>query len=158
MEAKEPIRGQRGLTLVEVIVAAAILSTTGLALAASIAQSHGLVHLPREEVIARNAIRSLLAEMAAAPFDLVAQAYHGTGFHVSPLRATRDDPDGFPGEIHFDYGADGDRSYYTVTVRVQWGSHRDPRVVESVSYLSNIRGDTGTPVPLEEIRNGGGSR
>lgn len=141
----------RGITLVEVIIGAAILSIAGLALAASIAQSRGLVHMPREEVVARNAVRSLLAEMAAVPFDVVARDYHGLGFAVSPLSAARDDLDGLPGEVRFDYGPGDDRSYYTVTVRVRWGSHRDPRVVESVSYLSNVRGDTGTPVPLEEL-------
>lgn len=141
----------QGFTLVEVVIAAAILTIAGLALAASVAQGHSLSHAPREYAAARNAIRSCLAEIAARPFDEIAQSFHGRGFAVDPLRAVRDDPDGLPGEIEFAYGPDNDRSFYTVTVRVRWAGLRGDRMIESVSYIANVRGDTGTPVPLEDI-------
>jgi type II secretory pathway pseudopilin PulG len=140
-----------GFTLVEIVIAAAILTIAGLALAAAVAQGHDLSQVPREEAAARNAIRSCLAEIAARRFDQVAQSYHGRGFPVESLRAVRTDPDGLPGEIEIAYGPGDDRSFYTVTVRVRWAGLHGERVIETVSYLANVRGDTGTPVPLEEI-------
>jgi prepilin-type N-terminal cleavage/methylation domain-containing protein len=142
---------RRGFTLLEVLVGSGVLAITGLALAASLAQGHELAQSPREETLARNAIRSVLAELGAARFGDVARAFHGMGFGCPPLRPQRGDPDGLPGEIRFEYGPGGDRSCYTVTVRVRWEGRRGPRVVETVAYLSNVRCDTGEPVPLEEI-------
>jgi prepilin-type N-terminal cleavage/methylation domain-containing protein len=146
----------RGFSLLEVMIACAILAIAGLALAASLAHGQELSHAPREEAIAGSAIRSVLAEMAGAPFSEVANGYHRRWFPVPPLRAPRDDPDGFPGEIEIAYGPVGDQSFYAVTVRVRWDGIKGVRVLESVSYLSNVRGDTGTPVPLESVEPGGG--
>ena len=145
----------RGFTLVEVLIGAAILAIAALSLAALLAHGPGLAQTPREETVARNAIRSMLAELAAARFDTVARDYHRAGFRCAPLRALPDDPDGAPGEIHFDYGPGGNRAVYTVTLRVRWSSRLGPREVESVAYLANIRGDTGLPVPLEELAEPG---
>jgi prepilin-type N-terminal cleavage/methylation domain-containing protein len=144
-----------GFTLVEVLVAAVILAVSGLALAASLAQSPHLISSQREEAAARGAVRSLLAEIASSPFHEIAIRYHGRGFAVPPLRAAHGDADGVPGEVRLEYGPDDDRSFYTVFVRIRWEGGRGVRQIESVTYLSNVRGDTGTAVPLEEIELGG---
>lgn len=151
-----PARGRpEGFSLVEVLIAGAILAIGGMALAASLAQGQNLSRTPREDAVASGAIRSVLAEIAGAPFHEVAAGYHRRGFAVPPLHAVEGDPDGLPGEVELAYGPDGDRSFYEVTVRVRWEGTRAACSVESVSYLSNVRGDAGVPVPLEDVEPGG---
>ena len=127
-----------GFTLVEVLVAAVILAVSGLALAASLAQSPHLISSQREEAAARGAVRSLLAEIASSPFHEIAIRYHGRGFAVPPLRAAHGDADGVPGEVRLEYGPDDDRSFYTVFVRIRWEGGRGVRQIESVTYLSIV--------------------
>ncbi|MEE8104875.1 MAG: hypothetical protein V3T86_05010 [Planctomycetota bacterium] len=144
-------RGEAAFTLLEVLVAGIVLTVSTVGLAVVLAQSHELIQSPRQEVAARNWIRSIYAELAAAPFDGVAATYHRRNFDVPPLFAIADDPDGLPGEVVFEYGPNGDTSYYTVTVSVRWRGTKGARQVRSVHYLANVRGDTGNPITLEEI-------
>ena len=144
----------RGFTLLEVLVAGAILVMAALAVAAAIAQSPRLAESPREERTARSAIRTVFSEIAATAFEKAALNYHGRGFEVFPLKAVANDPDSLPGEVVFDYGPDGDTTFYSVTVRVRWQGVLGARTIKSRHYISNVRGDTGTPTPLEDLGNG----
>jgi len=133
---------QSGVTLVEVLFAGFVLSVTAVALAATLVQGKRLADAPRDEISARNAIQAMFAEMAATPFPQIAPTFERAGFAVPGLEAPANDPDGLPGQILLDYGPSAE-SYYTVTLRVQWRSGNDVRTVESVRFISNVRGDTG---------------
>lgn len=139
---------QSGFTLMEVLFAGFVLAVTAVALAATLVQGKRLADAPRDEISARNAIQSIFAEMSATPFPQIPPTFERVGFAVPGLKAPEGDPDGLPGQIVLDYGPGGDTSYYTVTLRVQWRSGPDVRTVESVRFMSNVRGDTGTPPPL----------
>ena len=141
----------RGFSLIEVLVAGIVLVIASVALAATMAQTAGLTEGPREEIAARHGIQSVYAVLSATPYDQVAPLFQGQGFPVPGLTPQPGDPDGLPGQIVFDYGPGGDTSYYTVTLRVAWRGRGANRLVESVHYLANVRGDTGRPPPLEEI-------
>jgi Tfp pilus assembly protein PilV len=154
MTRKRSCSSNRGFTLLEVLVAGAILVMATLAVAAAIAQSPRLAEDPREERAARSAVRSVYSEVAATPFQDVAVNYHRRGFEVFPLKALAYDPDGLPGEVVFDYGPDGDTTLYTVTVKVRWQGALGARKIESRHYIANVRGDTGTPTLLEDLGNG----
>ena len=147
-------RASRAFTLIEVLLAASVLVIASVALAATMAQSGGIGDSGREEMVARNALRACVATLASTPFDRVAADFHNQGFDVANLTPQTGDADGRCGEVVFAYGPGGDTSYYTVTVRIRWRGRVGDRVMESVHYLANVRGDTGAPTPLEEIGQG----
>jgi type II secretory pathway pseudopilin PulG len=146
---------QGGFTLIEVVVSGVILTIASVALAATMAQTTGLAEMPRQEAAARNAIRGIVATLAATPFDKVAALNHNSDFEVQGLTVQPGDADGKCGRVIFEYGPDGDTSFYTVTVRVDWRGRAGDRTIESVHYLANVRGDSGAPTPLEELTGGG---
>jgi len=157
MEITSPAKvpgASRAFTLIEVLIAGAVLVIASVALAATMAQSGGIGESGREEMVARNALRGCIATLAATPFDRVAADFHKRGFDVPNLTPQAGDADGQCGEVVFDYGPGGDTSYYAVTVRIRWRGRTGDRVLESVHYLANVRGDTGTPTPLNEIGQG----
>jgi hypothetical protein len=157
MDVSQKIKGrarQRGITLIEVLMAGIVLLIAAVALAATMAQSHGLANAPREEVAARNAAQAAIAGLASTPFDQVAALYHKRGFPVPGLTPLPGDADGLPGEVVFAYGPGGDTSFYTVTVRVRWRGTTGERGIETIHYLANVRGDTGEPPSLAEIEAG----
>lgn len=139
---------QTAFTLVEALVAGFVLVIAALGLASTLAQGSRITDASREEMIARNAIRSMAAELRSVPFDRVASTFDGKGFPVPPLHASREDPDGMPGAIRFEYGPGMNREFYRVTILVEWKGRSGARVIESTEYLANVRGDTGTPPPL----------
>ena len=145
------MKKQRGFSLVEILLAGTVLVIASVALAATMAQSDGLTQGPREEVTARQAIEAVYAALSATPYDQVAVLYQDQGFDVEGLTPIPGDADGLPGTIRFEYGPDGDTSFYTVRIQVAWRGRGGDRTVESVHYLANARGDVGTPTPLEEI-------
>ena len=119
-------------------MAGIVLLISAVALAATMAQSHGLASAPREEVSARNAAQAAVAGLASTPFDQVAALYH------KRFDAIFENPQ-FAG---------GDTSFYTVTVRVRWRGTTGERGIETIHYLANVRGDTGEAPSLEDIEAG----
>jgi type II secretory pathway pseudopilin PulG len=146
-------QNQGGFSLLEVTFAAVVLAVTAVGLAAGMAQGDHLTRGVKEEVAARNAIRSVLAEIGAASWADAAKDHHGQGFEVNGLIAPEGDADGKPGLVTFEYGPGGDTSLYRVTVVVSWRIGSGSRTIEAIRYLSNVRGDTGTPVPLAQLGN-----
>ena len=147
--ATERRRSSRGFTLIEALVAGFVLTVSSVAFAAVIAQGKHIVDLPREEHAARSAIASVFAEIAGTPYDQLSVRFDGADFVVPGLRPVDGDDDGMCGEIAFDYGPNGEENVYTVTTRVRWRGTAGDRSIDVVRYLANVRGDTGTPPPLE---------
>ncbi len=144
-------RRECGFTLLEVMVAGLVLTIASVGLAVTLAQGASLAKNPRDEMTARQIVQGVLAEIQSTPFAQVGELFHQRGFAVPGLKAAKGDGDGLPGEILFGYGPGGDISYYTVTVRVRWQAGGGERMVESVRYVANVRGDTGTPRPLTGV-------
>ena len=142
---------ERGFALVEVLTAGFVLALAALGLSASLANGSRLAEGSREELMARDAMRGMLARLEETPFDKVALAYHTKGFNADPLDAVRGDPDGEPGEIVFGPGPDDTSGVYQVTLRVRWRSVSGERTIESTHYLANVRGDPGTAPTFDEV-------
>ena len=68
---KAPPRRRRGVTIIELIIAVAVLGTALMMLLSVIFASGSLQESTREKAIAYNYIRKLLEEMRSAPFDPV---------------------------------------------------------------------------------------
>ncbi|MGQ0613655.1 MAG: type IV pilus modification PilV family protein [Planctomycetaceae bacterium] len=141
-------RRGRGFTLLEVVVAGFVLTIASVGLAVTLAQGASLAKNPRDEMTARQVVQGVLAEIQSTPFPQVGELFHERGFAVPGLKAVEGDGDGLPGEIEFGYGPEGDISYYTVKVRIRWQAGGGERSIESMRYVANVRGDTGTPRPL----------
>ncbi len=142
-------RPNRGFTLIETLAAGFVLTISSVAFAAMLAQGKRIVEMPREEHAARAAISGIFAEIVGTPYDELAIEYDGRGFDVAGLRPVKGDADGLCGEVGFDYGPDGELNVYTVTARVRWRGAAGDRSIDVVRYIANVRGDTGTPPPLE---------
>ena len=142
-------RPSRGFTLIETLVAGFVLTISSVAFAAMLAQGKNIIEMPREEHAARAAIAGVFAEIAGTPYDQLAGQFDRGGFDVPGLRPVTGDGDGLCGEIGFDYGPNGELNVYTVTARVRWRGATGDRSIEVVRYLANVRGDTGTPPPLQ---------
>ena len=144
-------RSSKGFTLIETLAAGFVLTISSVAFAAVIAQGRHIVELPREEHAARAAIAGAFAEIVATPYDQLTDQFNGAGFSVPDLRPVDGDDDDMCGEIAFTYGPNGELNIYTVTARVRWRGTTGNRSIKAVRYLANVRGDTGTPPPLEEL-------
>ncbi|HEX5135953.1 MAG TPA: hypothetical protein VFY93_03195 [Planctomycetota bacterium] len=142
---------QRGFALVEVLTAGLVLALAALGLSATLANGSRLADGSREEMLARDAIRDTLARIAETPFDKVALNFHHGRFSAGPLPAVTDDPDGWPGEILFEPGPEDSRDVYRVTLRMRWKGAGGERVIESVHYLANVRGDPGVVPTMDEV-------
>lgn len=146
-------RTQGGFTLIEVLFACFILAVASVALAGAMATGTRLSEGPRLEMNARTAMQAKFAEITATPFASIVTNFQNRGFAVAGLTPAKGDGDGLPGEILLAYGPDGNTDFYTVTLRVRWQDGTQVRTVESVRFIANVRGDSGTPAPL--YGNGG---
>ena len=139
--------GSRGFTFVELVLAVGILAIVAVGTAAAMVQGPRLTRVAREEMIVRSAMRGMIAEISSAPYSEVAAAFSGEGFEVPGLAASTVDSDKLPGIIRVDEMAEGTARYYRVTVRVSWQGVQGTRSIQSVHYISNVRGDTATELP-----------
>ncbi len=142
---------ERGMTLLEVVVAGFVLSIAMLALSASMVLGNRVSDSASAELTARQTIRGVLAQLESAPFDQVAVGFHMSGFPVSGLRAATGDTDGLPGEVVFDQSPGDPQNLYRVTLRVRWTGLSGARTIESVHILANVRGDPGTAPSMSEV-------
>ncbi len=144
-------RRPRGFALVEVLTAGFVLAISVLGLSASLANGSRLADGSREELVARDAMRDMLARLAETPFDKVALQYHTKGFLAGSLDSVRGDLDGQPGEIVFGPGPDDAYGIYQVTLRIRWRGASGEHMVQSTHYLANVRGDPGTAPTYDEV-------
>ena len=111
-------------------------------------QGPRLTRVAREEMIVRSAMRGMIAEISSAPYSEVAAAFSGEGFEVPGLAASAVDEDKLPGIIRIDEMVEGTARYYRVTLLVNWQGVQGTRSIQSVHYVSNVRGDTATELPV----------
>jgi hypothetical protein len=106
--------GQRGQTLVEIMIAIAFLTLTLCGITGSIVASDRLRGVNRETALAQQGVRAALEALNGVPFPTVFKSYNstagddlfgvtspGANFAVRGLSAVPGDPDGLPGEISF---------------------------------------------------------
>jgi len=139
---------ERGLTLIELMAATAVLSIVALGVGATMANSPRIAAGAREENAVRTEIEEIVATLTAAPYSQVAALWNGRGFDVEGLQPTPGDVDDLPGAVFFEPAPDGSNNYYTVNVIVRWQGINGVRVIRTRHFLANIRGDTGVPAPL----------
>jgi prepilin-type N-terminal cleavage/methylation domain-containing protein len=140
--------GSRGFTFVELVLAVGILAIVAVGTAAAMVQGPRLTRVAREEMIVRSAMRGMVAEISSAPYSEVAAAFSGEGFEVPGLAASAVDEDKLPGIIRINEMVEGTARYYRVTLLVSWQGVQGTRSIQSVHYVSNVRGDTATELPV----------
>lgn len=144
---------ERGLTLLELLVASAVLAIAAVGLAATMASAPSALQRSRESMIAESAMERALAAVSAESIHSVAATYSGRGFEVPGLQAQPDDEDGVPGEIRFEMGPGEFPNHYVVDIRIAWEGISGPREIVSRQYLANSRGEVGPipPIPLTTV-------
>ena len=108
-------RGDRGLTLLEIIIAMGILVVAIIGIMSALVSAIRVDEATAEQVRALNACKSKIEEMKTVPFAEVWRRYNsnaaddpggagtapGCNFAVAGLRARTGDADGLPGQILF---------------------------------------------------------
>lgn len=141
---------RRGFTIVEVVLSGFVLTVTVLGVAASIATSGGMGDRSREEMRARRAAQSWLAEVQARPIGTVGFTLHEAAFDVTGLQPTTNDTDGRVGRITF---SDGPLPHtYYVDVRVAWEGRNGEREVRTRVVLADVVGEGGLPPTMDELQ------
>lgn len=136
-------RHHAGFTLLEVVVGGFVLTLSIRGLAAAMSQGSRLSEAFPEKVVARDAMRTVLAQIANTPFRSVAGEFHLAGFAVPGLRAPPGDADGLPGPIVFEDGPADILRNYRLRIRVGWRGQAGIRSIEAVHLVTNVRGDLG---------------
>jgi len=136
LPARQAGRSDAGMTLIELIVAASIISIAIMTLLTVIPTSDRLSVIAAEEDVARNAIQREIAEIRAFARDAhndleaVKTTYNAQSFAVEGLfwdsngSKTRDEGDSLPGYVTVaDWdGAEAGETVLLVTVQVVWHS------------------------------------
>jgi prepilin-type N-terminal cleavage/methylation domain-containing protein len=108
-----PEEGQRGWTLIEIVISTAILLVVLVGFSYGLVSSTSLGKATREQGTAREAARGRLEEMRATAFEEVLARYAtgtapGPDFDVLGLAPRPDDPDGHVGKIVFPLSDEGE--------------------------------------------------
>ncbi len=96
------LRDRRGFSLVELLVATAILLTAAIGLIVALITAVGLTEDTRETALASEAARKKIEEMQETPFDTIFSTHVANPhFDVDGLIPRESDPDGHVGKILF---------------------------------------------------------
>ncbi len=143
------LRAQAGLTLIELLLSASILSVVAVGVGATLAQTPRLTRTVTQQQAVRAAMLAVASQISGAPFSSVGTLFNGFAFDVPGVRPQQGDADGKPGSVRFGYGENGNTDYYKVTITVAWWDGHANHTEETVQWLANVRGDTGVCAPLE---------
>ena len=122
-----------GFTLLEVIFAGMVITVAMLGLSGTMAQGHVATTGVRDDLTARRAIRSKMAEIRDTPFDSVKEQFQDKEFNVEKLheRARRG----------FIKVADGPSpGLFKITITMRWSVSGDERSLSQSYLLTKIRG------------------
>jgi prepilin-type N-terminal cleavage/methylation domain-containing protein len=154
-----------GFTVIEVVMAMAMIAIALLALMSEILSSMTLIEANRQDSLAVNAARDKVAEMSAKPFDKVFASFKSHTFPVPGLQAPGG---GNPGRVLFpmsggnlcetvvdpamlmprDLNLDGDATDTNVStgyellptkIQVTWQTVQGPRTLELNVILTNYK-------------------
>jgi len=143
--------GAFGFTLIEILVASAVLAIVAVGSAASIVTTPRLMRSADESTAVRSAVHGMVSELTGAEFSQVIANYDGASFAVPGVTAVADDPDGQPGSIAIESVGVGAALYYKITLSVTWSGINGAQTVQSLHYVSNVRGDTAPVTPPESL-------
>lgn len=126
-----------GFSLVETLFAGFVFTVSSLGLSASLAQSNNSSESVRQELAARTAIRSLLADLRAMPIDQVVSGYTSKTFEIEGLRS----PDqGACGSVTCTPITGGAKDLYRVRVTARWMQGRRVQEIEAAHLLTRLYG------------------
>lgn len=140
------IQGRRGgFTLIEVLIATAILVTAVLGLANVSVATGALRSTGVQKAAAIHAVERELAAVAATPFATIAATHDGRGFSVvlpgeatAALHALKTDGDGLPGVIHVTAPTGDPAHLLEIKVEIDWQGRSGPQHFERTIRLSSV--------------------
>lgn len=107
----------RGYSLLEVVVALAVVSIGVIGVLGAVLHSMRAQQAARERITAQNAAKSKIEEITGSDFASVVSTYSGTGFTVSGLAPVEGDADGLAGRVVIDAT---DPTLLDIEVIVEW--------------------------------------
>ena len=128
-----------GFSLVEVLISGTVLVITMVALATTMYQGHQITTEVQNELIARRAIRSKMAEIRATPFDEIKDVYHGQRFEAAGLRgAPKDDNSGYKDPLAVAIELGPETGVHRITLTATWSNGGKPRRLSQAYLLSAL--------------------
>jgi hypothetical protein len=138
-------RARAGITLIETVVAAAILAVAIAGLTNLSATSAALHQTGVEKEAAVRAAERELAEIVASDFPTIPAAWNNVGFTVgleghagNALRAPPGDADGLPGNVQITAPTGQPDQLVDILVTVEWISPHGPETLARRMRLSRI--------------------
>jgi prepilin-type N-terminal cleavage/methylation domain-containing protein len=133
----KPTPQPRGLTIVEVVMAMAIIAIALLALMSSVISSMSLVEVNRQESLAMNAARQKFAEMQSTPLGSCFATFKNTAFDVPGIATAN------AGRIYFPMSASGNLDETVTTVSNFHAS--TPPSIQTISDFKLATTTSGVP-------------
>ena len=128
-----------GFSLVEVLISGTVLVITMVALATTMYQGHQITTEVQNELIARRAIRSKMAEIRATPFDEIQDVYHGQRFETEGLRGEpKEDLSGYKDPLAVAIALGPETGVYRITLTATWSNGGKARRVSQAYLLSEL--------------------
>jgi type II secretory pathway pseudopilin PulG len=133
-------RGGRGFTLLEAVFAGFVISISIAGLSGTMAQGHLASTNVRDELVARRAIRSKMAEIRGADYARIRYVYGAEKFAVDGLEGVPASGGGteIPGSVLVENGPTN--GMVKITIRVKWWRARAPRTIQKVYFLTRLPG------------------